>query len=279
MVLVPLALGALVACSNASGPARGGRVTLKFTMVPTSSAVQARTAGFNLSQVAIASLPLTGTNGTLTLDQAWLVVDHVRLESAADTCAGEDHEEDNDVAASRVSLNHGDPMGGDDDEDHDEGECEAGSLAPLFVQVPLEGEGTGQVSVDVPPGTYDEIKLKAGAPDADLLAQIREQFADWPESASLLVVGSFTPTDGDPVPFRVYFDARIKVEREFEDNPLVVEEGGNLTVTVVVDPARWFTNRDGTVDDLSVFDFGTTGEVVPFGFQAGEGCHIERDED
>jgi hypothetical protein len=132
------------------------------------------------------------------------------------------------------------------------------------------------------PGVYEEIELETGAPgDAypDLLDAIHGAIPDWPAEASLLVVGSFTPTDADPVPFRVYFDARIKVEQEFEDEPLVVEEGGDLTVTVTIDPARWITNPDGSVDDLSVYDYDTTGEVVDFGMRSGDGCRIEREDD
>ena len=145
-----------------------------------------------------------------------------------------------------------------------------------FVLVPL-----AEIAGDVVPGTYHEIELRTGAPSdsaaADLLGTIQNEFPNWPDNASMLVVGSFTHTDGDPVPFRVYFDARIEVEQEFDQDPLVVQEGGNLTVTVTVDPMRWFTNRDGTVDDLSAHDYDTTGEVVPFWANAGEGCRIERE--
>lgn len=48
----------------------------------------------------------------------------------------------------------------------------------------------------------------------------------------------------------------------FEDGePLVVEEGGDLSVTVFVNPAVWFVDAGGTAIDLREFDFDTTGEV------------------
>lgn len=281
-MMIPLLAGALVGCDTASGPNDGGgTVTLKFTMAPGSASMQQTASGLSL---AIAALPIDGTNGTLTLDEIRLVVNDIRLESVSDTCGGEwgDHDDD-DMSESRVSLHGGHPGMDEDGEDHDGDGCEAVALDPFFVSVPLEGAGTGEIGVEVVPGTYSEITLRTGAPDgstdADLLAAIRAEFLNWPENASMLVVGSFTPTDGDPVPFSVYFDARIKVEQEFEDDPLVVEEGGNLTITVTIDPMTWFMNADGTVDDLSVHDFATTGEVVPFDFKSGEGCRIERERD
>jgi hypothetical protein len=275
MIVAPLAAGALVACGDGTGPAGGGNMTLKFTMAPGMAAGE---AGLSLAQAAITALPLEGTNGTLTLDETWLVVEKVELTPAADACGGTDDDDDDDEeSASRVALHDGWGDEGDDDDN-----C-AVALGPFFVSIPLGDEGTGEVTVDVVPGAYEEIELRTGAPndsdDADFLAQIREAFADWPANASLLVVGSFTPTDGEAVPFRVYFKARIEIEQEFEDDPLVVEEGGDLTVTVVIDPAPWFTNADGTVDDLSLYDFDATGEVVDFGMRSREGCRIERDDD
>lgn len=278
MILAPLAAGALVACGDGTGPASGGRMTLKFTMAP---GVAAGEAGLSLARAAITALPLVGTNGTLTLDETWLVVEKVELTPAVDTCGTDDDDDDDgEESASRVALH--DTWGDEGDEGDDDDNCEV-ALGPFFVSIPLGDEGTGEVTVDVVPGTYDEIELKTGAPDdsddTDFLAQIRETFADWPANASLLVVGSFTPTDGEAVPFRVYFKARIEIEQEFEDDPLVVEESGDLTVTVVIDPTPWFTNADGTVDDLSIYDFDATGEVVDFGVRSREGCRIERDDD
>jgi len=276
MIVTPLAAGALVACGDGTGPGDGGTMTLKFTMAP---GVAAGEAGLSLARAAITALPLEGTNGTLTLDETWLVVDKVELTSVADTCGTDDDDDDDgEESASRVALHDGWGDAGDDNDEN----CEV-ALGPFFVSIPLEDEGSVEVTVDVVPGTYEEIELKTGAPndneDADFLAQIREAFPDWPANASLLVVGSFRPTDGEAVPFRVYFKARIEVEQEFEDDPLVVEEGGDLTVTVVIDPTPWFTNADGTVDDLSIYDFDATGEVVDFGMRSREGCRIERDDD
>jgi len=277
-IVMTLTAGLLVACGDATGPDGGGTVTFKFTMAPSGAALRQTAAGLSLASAAVAALPIEGTNGTLTLDGAWLVVTKVKLEQAEETCEGTG-DDDDDIAAG-VAFHDGPGLGDDDDGRGDD--CDT-ALGPFFVEVPLEEEGSAEISVAVVPGVYEEIELVTGVPrdsaGADLLAEIRADVPDWPADASLLVVGSFTPTGGDPVPFRVYFHARLEVEQEFEDEPLVVEEGGDLTVTVVIDPSRWFVGPDGTVDDLSAFDFDTTGEVVEFGLRAREGCRIERDDD
>lgn len=284
ILTVPVAVGLLTACGDSTGPGGGGTVTLRFTMAQDGPAMGQMAAGLNLGSVALAALPITGTNGTLTLDGAWLVVKKVELEAVEGSgpCPADD--DDDGAEMSRTPLFHG----GDPDDDDDDGDGERGDdcstrLGPFFVEVPLEAETGAEVSVDVVPGTYEEIELNAGAPEgaehADLLATIRAAFPDWPAEASLLVVGSFTPTDGDPASFRVYFHARIEIEREFEDDPLVVEEGGDLTVTVTIDPTPWLTRSDGTVKDLSAWDYDTFGEVVDLGVRSGEGCRIDRDDD
>jgi hypothetical protein len=277
-----LTAAALLSCGDATGPGDGGNVTLRFRMATGAAAMHTAGGGLSLSRLALAALPLEGTNGTLTLDELWLVVRTVQLTRTAESCAdtGDGEGDGDETSVGRVAFHGGHPGG--DDEDRDGDDCVL-ELGPYFVQVPLEGEGSTEVGVEVEPGTYEAIALQTGAPkqsgDADLLAGIREQFSDWPETASLLVVGTFMPAGGDPVAFRAYFHARIEVERSFADDPLVVEAGGNLTVTVVVDPVPWFTNEDGTVDDLSVYDFDATGEVAEFGMRSKEGCRIDREHD
>ena len=47
-----------------------------------------------------------------------------------------------------------------------------------------------------------------------------------------------------------------------------------------IDPAVWFVNDDGTVDDLSAFDYDTTGELFEFEAKFEDGfTKIELDDD
>lgn len=254
-VCLSLVSALVIACGDATGPGEGGNVTVKFAVTSTLSAAPGGLAA------APVDLPLDGDNGSLSIEEIWLVVDEFKLERIDGAC--------DDFAES---------------EDADDDECEEFELPPFFVSVPLEGDGIGEVSADVEPGTYEELKFETKAPDDDagaLLDEIRaDYFDDWPAEASMVVVGTFTPLEGEAVSFTAYFDAEVKVEMEFlDDGPLVVEEGGDLSVTVFVDPAIWFANDDGTVNDLSMYDYAETGEVFEFEAKFEDGfSKIELDE-
>ncbi len=255
MVCLGLASTMVLACGDTTGPVNGGNVTVNFAVAPTQS------GALGVLAAAPADLPLDGNNGILNIEEIWLIADEFKLERLEGACE--------DAAES---------------EESEDDNCEEFELPPFFLSVPLDGEGVGEISADVEPGTYEELKFETKAPDADseLLSDIRASyFDDWPEGASMVVVGTFTPTEGHAVAFRAYFDAEVKVELEFpDDEPLVVEEGGDPSVTVFVDPAVWFANDDGTVDDLSMYDFETTAEVFKFEAKFEDGfSKIELDDD
>ncbi len=214
----------------------GGSVAVNFQLVG-DAAVAPRSGASSIAgaPAAAQSLVLTGDNGTLTIDDIRLVVGEFELEREAGACQDASSEED---------------------------ECEEFETAAHFVSVPLDGAEAGVVNEHVAAGTYHELDFESKAPrDSALLAQIRPMFSDWPANASLLVTGTFTPTGGDPVPFRVYFDAEVEVELEFNP-PLVVQAGGDQTITVAINPAMWFQREGGGVMDLSQLDFAKTGKVA-----------------
>ena len=222
---IAAALLAGVACSDSAGPDDTGAVIVRVS------------GAAGMSFVAeLLTLDVPGSIGVLTIDAIHLIVDEFKLERVEDAC---------------------EDLNGDDDA------CENFEAPPFFVAVPLDGDDIGIVSQAIPADTYEELKFETKAPEDDgsLLAEIRLQFDDWPEDASAHVIGTFTPDVGEPVPFRVFFDAEVKVELEF-DPPFEVVEGEDQAVTVFVDPAIWFANPDGSVVDLSTFDFDETGEVV-----------------
>ncbi len=245
------------ACSDFAGLGSAGTVAVNFAAVSGSVGSPATSPHLNTLAVALAELPLDGSNGTLSIDEIWLVVDEFELEQVEDACE--------EV-----------PEGEDDDD------CEEFEVSPFFVSVPVEGDGVGEVSAEVAPGTYQDLKFETKAPndDGSLLADIRvDYFDDWPAEASMLVVGTFTPSGGRAVAFRAYFDAEVKVELEFEE-PLVIVEGGDQSVTVFIDPAIWFVNDDDTVDDLSAYDYDATGQVFVFEAKFEDGfTKIELDDD
>lgn len=197
---------------------------------------------------------LEGTNGRLTLVSVHLVMDEFELEraNADDDC--------DDVV--------------DDDL------CEEFEAGPRFLELPLTGEAAVAVQQSVPAGLYDELEFEIDDLEDDgddeeaaaaqaLLAEIRDDFPDWPEDGSLRIHGTFTPVDeeGDLAPeqatdFTVYFEAEVEIEKEFASPVEITSDGGAFTVTV--DPRIWFERANETVRDLSQLAFDpVAGGPVP----------------
>lgn len=242
-----LALGAL-ACGDGAGPSAQGNIAVRFGTIAPPASASVRSTELLPASTAVAETPLalTGDNGTLEITDVHLIVDKIELEQAEGACTttGE------------------------------ENECEEFKAPPAFVDVPLDGGSTLVISETVPPGEYVSMQLGVDNAEADhedsgenqqiaaLLTEIRSQFPDWPEKASMLVTGTFTPTGGDPRPFRVYFSAEIEVERALQP-PLTVVSDGTQDLTVNLDPSAWFASA-GHVMDLSQYDYDSTGQVVDF---------------
>jgi hypothetical protein len=253
--------GVLVTACDVLAPDDGGRVTVRFATTSNSS----QSADIGITAAAAQELVLTGTNGTLTISNISFIVSEFELEREDDAC---EHEELRDH---------------DDDEDDDEEEdddCEEFEIGPFFVELPLSG-AVSVVSQEVPAGTYSELEFEVENLHRDhdddddeeehrkernipsLISEIRSAgFAQWPEAASMVVVGTFTPRTGAARPFTVFFDAEIEIKLDFEP-PLLVEDGERL-VDIEIDPSFWFRTFANTVTDLSAFDFATTHRVVDF---------------
>ncbi len=234
-----LALGALalVGCDSNGPSSDGSEVQVGFT---TSSPSSSQTASVS-SKDQHDALPLEGTNGTLELTDLRLIVSEIELEGDADSAEFEMEE-------------------------------------PILLDLPLDSTDFAPAATDrVPPGTYTEFDFEVDDVELDddddeeeiqtLRTQISEAgFSNWPEGASMVVVGTFTPDDGSEARnFTTYFDAEIEVEVEMEDNPFEVGGGEDAhRLTVTLDPARWFSNPNDTVQDLSQDHYETEDDLVEF---------------
>lgn len=204
------------------------------------------------------SLVLTGSNGDLTITDIRLVVAEVKVEGEEDST---DFEAD-----------------------------------PSFLDLPLDTTEIAPVAASqLPPGTYTEFKFEVEDVDLEeeedeedddeeelraLRDSIHQDFPAWPDEASMVVVGTFTP-DGDTArSFVTYFEAEVKVERELSPPLEVTGTGLSRTLTVQLDPTQWFGNADGTVRNLASNDYDSTGELVEFEAKFEDGVtKIEFDED
>lgn len=246
-LLLPVAALALAACED-GGPNSNARIRVTAP------------AQVGASTAANGALEIAGTNGTLRITEIKLIVDEFELE------------------------------GDDDDCNSGTGRCSEFERELFVVDVPL-GTGSVMIASDaIPEGVYNELEFEVEDlldddldDDSDLarlqqlLAQLRQQHADWPDSASMLIIGTFTPTGGAPQDFRVYFDAEIEVEYDLVP-PLVISADTPSEITIALRPDLWFRNNDGTVRNLAAFHYPTYRALVEFEAEFEGGLRIEFDD-
>lgn len=261
---------ALLAACDSTGPGSGGNVAVKFS-AETSSQVRANVMSAGDAQLA-SDLTVTGTNGTLVIDDIRFIVEELELKSSeSSSVCNDDDEHDDDLRISADEHYGDDDADDDDDEDDDECEFEGG---PFIVDLPLDGSGKATITTEnVPAGTYDSFKFKIDDLEADdeddddeaakapsLLADIRSAYPNFPSRASMVVHGTQNGT-----PFTVYFRSKIKISQAISP-PLVVP--GDGVITVNLDPSMWFKVGDqvlnllalnGRLVDLGNFNHGITG--------------------
>lgn len=238
-----LVAAGLTGCDDATGPAGTGEGQTAVAFRTTSSTSSAPASSRRVAR----SIAVDGSNGTLELDEMYIVVEEFELKRAThDDCLEEDDA------------------------------CEKFEAPPAFVQLPLEGESAVAVSSAVAPDTYDELDFEIDDLDddepstADLMAEIRADFPDWPKDGSLLVIGTFTPEGGSPIPFRVYFEAEVEIELALSP-PVEITEDGNSTFTVELEPAAWFRDGTGGVRNLALLDYDATGQVAELEVEVEDG--------
>lgn len=243
LLTVALALVTMAGCGDSTRVGVGQEVSLNFRVG--SAGTPATSAGPAAAPLRVAGPPmvLTGTNGTLTLDEIRVIINEVELHRADGFCSSDDSSE---------SL--------DDD-------CDEFEAGPRFLDLPLDGEPIEAVTALIPAGAYKELDFEIedleddedDPTEAALISAVRSEvlseFPDWPEEASAMVAGTFAPSSGDPVDFRVFLKAEIEIEFELIPNLLVQDDGtANRDLTVDVRPDIWFSHPDGTVTELHLYD-------------------------
>lgn len=246
---IVVAAAIVTGCGDGTGPAPTLAVQFRVVGGTTVAAQLVSGPRFSVAGSTDAQqLDVIGTNGTLHITALTLLLSELELDPV----------ENGDCEA-------------------DGEQCDEIEAGPFAVDVPLTGDPVTIATDAIEPGTYEELEFEVEDFDADegedasafeqLLAEVRNQFADWPTSASLVVEGTFTPEGGTATSFRAYFRAEIEIELNL-DPPLEIT-GAAETITVDLDVAGWFLRPDGTVVDLSQHDFTTTGEVVELEIENG----------
>jgi hypothetical protein len=250
IAILGLALGAftLAGCDSAGSSSNGGsQVEVGFSSNSTSST--------NALAKLDDPLVVGGTNGdTLQIDDIRFIVSEVELGGEADSAEFETEK-------------------------------------PAFVDLPLNSSDVvSVVSGQIPPGTYNEFEFSVE--DADLdegededgLQQLRQDiddagFSNWPNEASLVVIGSFTPSGGSAQSFTTFLDAEIEVEIEMEGRTFDVgSDDPARQLTVSLSPSNWFVS-DGNPVDLSATQYQNPDELAEFEIEFERETEIEFDDD
>ena len=260
-VLTLISAAFMAACSD-TGTDPGTSVAIKFgtagSAASPSSAAMFSVAG---GQADHAPGHIAGTNGELNLESIWVIVEEFELEPVEVT--------DCDVVPEPES-------------------CADFEQKYFFIDVPLNGTTITVVNAEIPDGSYDELEFEVDdvevdaddpeeVADADLIAALlataRKQFLNWPDKASMVVTGTWTPTDGLAVRFETFFRADIEVELDLV--PVLTVENGTASrdLTILLLPASWFLRADGTVWNLKELE----AELVDFDLEIEEGFELKID--
>ena len=256
MAALAVALPMLGACDGSSSPSgTPGSSSVALQINAVTPAKAGGTASVTQPNATVASGPitLTGTNGTLVIDDLQLIVSRIRLKRAEGDCG----------AADTSST------------------CKKFKGGPFRVNL-LDGTAADVVTADVPAGNYTALEFKAQNLDPSddkeieedgavkavelLIVDLRKTYPNYPRKASMVAHGTFTPTGGTAKPFTVYFQAEIEIKKSFT-TPFKVPD--DAKVVIDLDAASWF--KDGAnVINLSTQD----GKTLRFELELESGIKI-----
>jgi len=258
-------------CDTASDNSSQSRVTLQFqTISSLSSPGTLGAAAFG--QQADDTLIVEGSNGRLEIRDIRFIVEEIELKKDKDDAECENEEN------------------GEDEDD-----CEEMEAGPFFVDLPLQADTLNLGTDFFDPGLFEELEFEVGDVDLDededdeekqehreLAELIRTDFPDWPDEASLVIIGNFISTENDTSSFKVFAEAEVEIEMEF-DPPMEIDENTfDQIIRVKIDPRRWLLLSDDTVPDLSEFDYESTGRILEFEAKFKDGfmsVEVEDDRD
>ena len=253
----------LTACGDGSGP--GSTVSIHLGTVPTIAPTSFAAQRAGAADVSTTAIGLERSNGRLTIDEMWVIVEEFELEPV------EEGECDDDVV---------------------EVECPDFEQRYFFIEVPTDGSDV-QVAVTQASGRFDELEVEIDdaeiddddpedLADAELIRAMFENdilptFPNWPEKASLVVIGTFEPRNPDgslgaAEAFTTYFEAEVEVEIDLVPP---FDTDTNTEISVRLNPEAWFVNPDGTVWDLAALQ----GQLVEFEIEMEDGFEIKIDDD
>jgi hypothetical protein len=254
LLAAPLVAALFAACTDTTG-----RLSLALSSVrPASSAASASFAG----ATGAAGAPAVVTAGDSTL--IILGNDTVIVRSAQLVLR--------EIELKRVEAAACDDIEGNDD-------CEEFETGATLATLPLGSTATEtMISVDAPPGMYDQLEFEVHKPEAPEDAAFIAANPSF-DGVSIRVTGTFSQA-GTRSDFTFTSDLNAKQEVMLPV-PLTVSEGQQANVTLRVDIASWFLNAAGSalVDPASANKGQANENVVRDRIQASIDAFRDDDHD
>ena len=210
-----LLLPAVAACS--SGDSTGASATGRLV-------VQLATRQMGQSGTPAASADVTVTKGTdvIVISSVQLVARKIELERVDGACPASG------------------PSGDLEDEEDDSPECPDLKLGPLLLTPPLGPGAQSFFTVDVPVGTYREVKLQIHRPTSDPSDAAFLAANPGFMGVSIKVTGTF---NGAPFTFTTGLTTEVEMELS---TPIEVQTAGPTDITIFMDVTGWFLAEGGS---------------------------------
>ena len=200
--------------------------------------VSASTASAVAATPRAGATSIDGGNG-ISVDRIRLVVKKFEIEGAP-ACTPAASGSSSGMAGSSGSGGMGRSSGSDDGSGSDGGECEIES-GPFLVDLSGSDLASGVhavTGIDVPPGTYEELRFQIHVIDASQAGTSAGLAAMAAAGASILVDG----TQGGAT---FQFKSAITVDQKREGK-IVVDPSTGVNVTLDLDASGWFKAADGS---------------------------------
>jgi len=225
LLLAPVAL-LFTACSP-TAPHPSQRISLSATI---GSAAHSAASGI------AADVIVGGSGGKVRITSAQMVLSHLKLAGDA-ACSSSSDGEATEADASEPDGN-----------DNDENDCESMDVAPLLIDLPLDGSTKVILDAVVPAGTYTGLraKLEAVEGDDDGASAFLTAHPEF-QGISVKVGGVFTDAGGVDHPFTFTSGVEAEIAVDFPAPVTVGASTSNLTIDVNV--GSWFTDASGPVID------------------------------
>lgn len=212
----------MAACGDSTGPTTGAAVSLTFASDLTAGGPAA------LRSSGPMRAPITDGVNTLNVTTVQVVLRRIDLKTAESS--------DCNLVPQ--------PAG-----------CENFRSDPVLVIVPVNGSTNQDVSINIPPGTYNEVKFDIHEVTGDDGAFLTANPSL--EGKSITVAGTYNGT-------AFAFETNMSQEQKFTLSPsLVVGEDAPATnVTIRFDVSTWFVDRQGALMDPASASTGQPNESI-----------------